>query len=128
MIVLIEILDLCVLEVFIPSSSSWEVYTDGAVNQKGSGVGIVLVTPEKLVVGKSLRLGFLTTNNETEYEALLVGMEMVSRLGREVLEIYSDSHLVVRQVNGEFEARNQRMQGYLFKVKCARYSFKIFIL
>lgn len=116
------------MEVFIPSSSSWEVYTDGAVNQKGSGVGIVLVTPEKLVVGKSLRLGFLTTNNETEYEALLVGMEMVSRLGREVLEIYSDSHPVVRQVNGEFEARNQRMQGYLFKVKCARYSFKIFIL
>ena len=55
----------------------WEVYVDGAVNQKGSGVGLVLISPEKLIVEKSLRLGFSTTNNETEYEALLEGMSMV---------------------------------------------------
>ena len=121
-------LDLSILEVFVPSSSSWEVYTDGAANQRGSRVGIVLVTPEKLVVEKSLRLGFPATNNEAEYEALLAGIEMVSKLGREVLEIYLDSHLVVGQVNGEFEARDQRMQGYLFKVKRVRNGFKIFIL
>ena len=52
---------------------SWKVYTDGAFNWKWAVIGIVLVSLEKLIVRKSLRLGFLTTNNETEYEALLVG-------------------------------------------------------
>ena len=44
---------------------------DGAANQKRSGVGLVLISPEKLIVEKSLRLGFSATNNEVEYEALL---------------------------------------------------------
>ena len=50
---------------------------DEAANQKGSGVGLVLISPERLVMEKSLRLGFSATNNETEYEALLEGMSMV---------------------------------------------------
>ena len=54
---------------------------DGAVNQKGFGVGLVLISPKKLIVEKSLRLGFSTTNNEAEYDALLEGMSMVQRMG-----------------------------------------------
>ena len=50
---------------------------DGATNQKGSRVGLVLISPEKLIIEKSLRLGFSATNNEAEYEALLEGMSMV---------------------------------------------------
>ena len=57
--------------------SQWKVYVDGAANQKGSGVGLVLILPKKLVVEKSLRLGFSATNNEAGYEALLKGMSMV---------------------------------------------------
>ena len=43
-------------------------------------IGIVLVTPEKLIMEKSLRLGFLATNNEVEYEALLARVALVSQL------------------------------------------------
>ena len=50
---------------------TWEVHVDGASNQKGSGVGLVLMSPEKVVIEKSLRLDFSATNNEAEYEALL---------------------------------------------------------
>ena len=96
-----------VLVALASSTTTWEAYTNGAANQKGSRVGIVLVTPEKLVVEKSLWLGFLVTNNEAEYETLLVEIAMVGRLGGEVIEIYSNSHLVVGQVNGKFEARDQ---------------------
>ena len=78
-----------------------------------------MITPEKLVMEKSLRLGFLTTNNETVYEALLAGMAMVKKLGGEVVKVYSDSRLVVGQVSGEFEARDERMRGYLVKVRQA---------
>ena len=59
----------------------WELYVDGAANQRGSGVGLVLVSPEKITIDKSLRLNFSTTNNETEYETLLRGMMMVQKMG-----------------------------------------------
>ena len=55
----------------------WKVYVDGTANQRGSEVGLVLISPEKIIIEKSLRLGFSATNNETEYEALLQGMVVV---------------------------------------------------
>ena len=80
----------------------------------------MLITLEKLIMEKSLRLGFLATNNEVEYEALLAGVAMVRQLGGEVVELYFDSRLVMGQVNGDFEAQDERMQGYLAKVQNAR--------
>ena len=68
---------------------------DGAVNQKGSGVGLVLISLEKLIIEKSLRLGFSATNNEAEYEALLERMSMVQRIGGKSAKMFSDSRLVV---------------------------------
>ena len=69
--------------------SSWKVYVDGAANQRGTGVGLVLVSPEKIIIEKSLRLGFSVTNNEAEYEALLMGMSMVQKMGGKVVEVFS---------------------------------------
>ena len=66
----------------------WKVYVDGAANQKGSSVGLILISPERLVVEKSLRLGFSATNNETKYEALLEGMSMVQRMGGNQLQCF----------------------------------------
>ena len=60
---------------------SWKVYVDGAVNHRGSGVGLVLISPERITIEKSLRLGFSATNNEAEYEAVLVGMAIVQKIG-----------------------------------------------
>ena len=77
-----------------------------------------MVSPEKVVVEKSLRLDFSATNNEAEYEALLEGMAMVRRMGGKSIRLFSDSRLVVGQVRGEFEAKDERMQGYLSQVKC----------
>ena len=95
----------------------WKVYVDGAANQRGSRVGLVLISPEKLTIEKSLRLGFSATNNEVEYEALLEGMSMVQKVGGKAIEMFSDSRLVVGQVGGELEARDERMQGYLSQVR-----------
>ena len=63
-------------------TSRWRVYVDSAANKKGSGVGLVLISPERITIEKSLRLGFSATNNEAEYEALLQGMIMVQKNGR----------------------------------------------
>ena len=37
---------------------TWEVYVNGASNQKGSGIGLVLISPEKVIIEKFLRLDF----------------------------------------------------------------------
>ena len=73
----------------------WELYVDGAVNQRGSGMGLVLVSPEKITIEKSFRLNFSATNNEAEYETLLKGMQMVQKLGGKAVRVFSDSRLVV---------------------------------
>ena len=63
--------------VFVQCPTPWELYVDGAANQRGSGVGLVLVSPENITIEKFLRLSFSATNNEAEYEVLLMGMMMV---------------------------------------------------
>ena len=107
---------------------TWEVYVDGALSQKGSGVGLVLMSPEKVVIEKFLRLDFLATNNEAEYETLLKGMTMVQRMGGKSIKLFSDSRLVVSQVKGDFEVKYERMQGYLNQVKCMQLKFDSFDL
>ena len=82
---------------------------DGAANQWGAGVGLVPVSPEKIIIEKSLRLGFSATNNEAEYEALLMGMTIFQKMGEKAVEMFSDSRLIVGQVKGELEARDTRM-------------------
>ena len=93
----------------VQEPSRWKVCVDGAANQRGSELGLVLISPEKITIEKSLRLGFSATNNEAEYEALLQGMEMVQKIRGKAVEVFSDSRLVVGQVKGELEARDVRM-------------------
>ena len=106
----------------------WKVYVDGTANHKGSGVGLVVVSPERIIIKKSLRLGFLATNIEAEYEALLEGMAMVQKMGGRTVEMFSDSMLVVGQVKGEREARDVRMQEYLNQARHMQSRFDSFSL
>ena len=103
-----------------------KVYVDGAANHRGSGVGLVLISSEKIIIEKSLRLGFSATNNEAEYEALLQGMAMVQKIRGKVVEVFSDSRLVMGQVKRKLEARDVRMQGYLSQVKHLQLDFEFF--
>ena len=112
----------------MPGPPCWKVYIDDAANQRGSRVGLVLESPEKTIIKKSLRLGFLATNNEAEYKALLQGMAMVRKMGGKAVEMFSNSRLVVGQVKGELEARDARMQEYLSQVKCLKSDFDLFNL
>ena len=111
-----------------PKPPCWKVYIDGAANQRGSRVGLVLTTPEGATIKKSLRLGFFATNNKAKYEALLQGMAIVQKMGGKVVEMFSDSRLVMGQVRGEMEAKDVRMQEYLNQVKRLRPGFDLFSL
>ena len=96
--------------------SFWRVYVDEAANQWGARLGLVLISPEEVIIEKSLRLGFSATNNKSEYEALIMEMSMVRKMGGKAVKLFSDLRLVVGQVRGELEARDPRMEGYLDRV------------
>ena len=104
------------------------MYIDGAANRRGFGVELVVTSLEGIIIEKSLRLGFSATNNEAEYKALLEGMVMVQKIRGRIVEIFSNSRLVVGQVKGELEARNGRLQDYLSQVRCLQSGFESFSL
>jgi ribonuclease HI len=103
----------------------WKVYVDGASNAKGSGTGVVIITPDETVIEQSIRLDFKTSNNEAEYEAVLAGLKSAKTLGARRLIVYCDSLLVASQINGEYMARDERMAAYLLKVQTAMFDFEI---
>ena len=63
-----------------------------------------------------------------KYEALLIGMVMVQKMGGRAVEMFSDSRLIVGQVKGELEARDIRMQEYLSQVRRIQTIFESFDL
>ena len=91
-------------------------------------MGLVLVSPERITIEKSLRLGFSATNNEAEYEALLERMSMVQKLGGKIANMFSNFRLIVGQVNGELKAKDERIQGYLSQVRHLQSHFDSFSL
>ena len=56
------------------------------------------MSPDRITIEKSLRLGFSVTNNEAEYEALLVGIAMIKKMEGKAVEVFSNSRLVIGQV------------------------------
>ena len=97
----------------MPGPPCWKVCVDGVANQKGSKVELVLKSPKKTIIEKSLRLRFSATNNEAKYETLLQRMAMVQKMGGKAVNMFSNSRLVVGQVKVELEAKDARMQEYL---------------
>ena len=74
---------------------SWKMYFDGATNQHGSSIGVLLISPKGAHIPFSSRLNFPTTNNATEYEACIIGLQAALGLGVKELEVYGDSTLII---------------------------------
>nr|CAN73595.1 hypothetical protein VITISV_004697 [Vitis vinifera] len=95
----------------------WSLRVDGASRSSSSGVGLLLQSPTGEHLEQAIRLGFSASNNESEYEAILSGLDLALALSVSKLRIYSDSQLVVRHVQKEYEAKDARMARYLAKVR-----------
>ncbi|XP_074369023.1 uncharacterized protein LOC141709030 [Apium graveolens] len=96
----------------------WILHVDGAVNNNGSGVGIVLITPEGHRLMSAIHFKFYVTNNDDEYEALINGLKLALEVGAMNLIVRSDSELVVNQINGGFQARGPRTELYMRCAQC----------
>ena len=76
---------------------------DGTCRQTGAGVGLQLKALTGERIKQAIRLDFPASNNKTEYEAILVEIDLAKSVSLEKLIIRSDSQLVVGQVNKEYE-------------------------
>ncbi|KAI5350701.1 hypothetical protein L3X38_003592 [Prunus dulcis] len=91
----------------------WKLYFDGSKTDKASGAGVVLEEPLGVRHCYSFQLDFQCTNNRAEYEALIIGLEMLVELGIQSVEILGDSMLVLKQIAGEYKCLNHSLAVYL---------------
>ncbi|KAI5335078.1 hypothetical protein L3X38_025211 [Prunus dulcis] len=91
----------------------WTLFVDGSSNAQGCGAGLVLISPDKVTLEYALRFNFQASNNEAEYEALLAGLRLAKEMDARQIQIFSNSQLVVHQVNQDFTAKDASMTAYL---------------
>ncbi|KAL0401756.1 UNVERIFIED_CONTAM: hypothetical protein Slati_4205500 [Sesamum latifolium] len=109
-----------------PSDHVCLLHVDGSSTTQGSGAGIVITSPQGEDLEFAVKFDFKAFNNEAEYEALVIGMRMAHEAGARHLLAYSDSYLIVNQIEGTFEAKEESMIQYLQQIKELRTSFDQF--
>ncbi|KAL0413037.1 UNVERIFIED_CONTAM: hypothetical protein Sradi_1505400 [Sesamum radiatum] len=87
----------------------WLLHVDGSSTTQGSSAGIVITSPQGEDLEFAIKFSFKASNNEAEYEALVIGMRMAHEVGARHLLAYSDSQLIVKQVEGIYEAKEESM-------------------
>lgn len=98
--------------------NSFTIYTDGAArgNPGPAGAGwVILDFQGKPVSAKKKYLGELT-NNQAEYQALLLALEDIQKRRAKILNVYSDSELLVRQLKGEYKVKNEGLKSLFQQV------------
>ncbi|KAL0290630.1 UNVERIFIED_CONTAM: hypothetical protein Sangu_2566600 [Sesamum angustifolium] len=115
--------DVLVIEVTPP----WKMYFDGASHKEGAGTGVVFVTSEGEVLPYLFTLTQNCSNNVAEYQALILGLEIVVDAKQLPLKVYRDSQLVVNQLLVLYEVKKpelfphhnyaKRLKGWLGDVE-----------
>ena len=108
----------------VVEDKKWIIHVDGLSTQHAGGIGVVLQSPQGDQLTYKVCLQYQTTNNEVKYEALLKGLELAKSIEAESILILGDSQLVMGQVNGTCEAKEERMKKYLEKVLQLMKKFK----
>ena len=88
------------------SEQTWVLFVDGSSNKRNAEAGIVIEGPSGFTVEHSLQFKFKASNNQEEYEALIVGLRLAKDLGATRLKCNTDSKLVVGHVQGEYQVKD----------------------
>lgn len=93
-----------------------KVYVDGAAvpNPGPSGIGVVIYDEKKKKIKEVKKYIGLTTNNVAEYKALIQGLKESKKLLPQSVNVFSDSQLLINQMNGRFRINNRDL-GKLFQ-------------
>ncbi|XP_073108371.1 uncharacterized protein [Elaeis guineensis] len=108
----------------IAQDNWWILHVDRTSNSQGSDVGLIIANPNRVAVEYTLRFNFSTTNNMAKYEAHIIGLKITKELDADEVKVFSDSQLIVSQVQDEYEAKDLTMSRYLQKIMDLSMSFK----
>ena len=94
----------------------WRMYFDGATNHSSYEIGVLLISPHGDHIPRFVRLRFFdrhpATNNIVEYEACILGLETTLELGIKQMEVFGDSNMVLRQIQGHWKTRDVKLRPY----------------
>ena len=98
-------------EILVIEEQEWSIHFDGSSTFQEGGIGMVL---KSLVEEHTFtyKLCFACSNNEVEYETLVIGLKASKRLGIKRLKVFGDSKLVINQIEGTYRVKNPSLAAY----------------
>jgi len=95
------------------------IYTDGASrgNPGEAGAGIIIFNENGKIIKKIKKYLGNTTNNVAEYLALIIALQEALKLKGDVIHLFTDSELIVRQIKGIYKVRDRKMRALTNEVK-----------
>ena len=108
-----------------------ELFCDGASrgNPGESGIGVVISLLDG--TGRDYRISEyigVATNNVAEYSALIRGLEEARSLGIRRVNVFLDSELVVRQINGIYKVRNNNLRALWCRARDILMDFDSYVI
>lgn len=102
-----------------------QIFTDGAArgNPGPAGIGVVIRNDKEVLLEVSDYIG-KTTNNVAEYMAFIRGLEEALDMGERNIEVFSDSELLVKQINGEYKVKDDGLIPLFHHAKSLTRKFK----
>jgi ribonuclease HI len=101
------------------------VYTDGASrgNPGHAGIGFLLFDDNNEKLVQDFHYIGITTNNEAEYRALLAALDRAAEVTQDTVECYADSELMVRQLNGQYQIKSEKLIKFYEEVMARKKMF-----
>jgi ribonuclease HI len=90
----------------------WTIFFDGVVNVYGNGASTVIISLDQKPYPVLVKLHFECTNNTTEYEACILGLEAALELKIKKMDVYGDLMLIIYQVKGEWQTKKEKLRPY----------------
>ena len=96
----------------------WTIFFDESSCGNGSGIGVVLISPRGEIFEFSFPIEVSATNNQAEYRAILKEIQLLQEVKADAVEIFGDSMLVINQLIGEYECKDDIL--HLYHEECLR--------
>ncbi|XP_058203009.1 uncharacterized protein LOC131317479 [Rhododendron vialii] len=100
------------LSAFEISLTPWTLLFDGSKTQMVSGCGVIIISPQGLRTELSFQFDFPCTNNQAEYEAVVIGLEILRDLEAREVRVIGDSNLVINYLAGTFKCYSEELAPY----------------
>nr|AAM08865.1 Putative retroelement [Oryza sativa Japonica Group] len=106
----------------------WTLFFDGSVCTHGCGIGLVIISPRGASFEFAYTIKPYATNNQAEYEAVLKGLQLLKEVEADAVEIMGDSLLVISQLAGQYECKNDTLMVYNEKCRELMDGFRLVTL